>query len=67
MKYKDIVARQLEILSNRLDNLVLALQNRKPMSTDELIRELQINKKTVDDVIDKVSLEDNDFARMGAR
>jgi hypothetical protein len=65
MKYKDIVIKQLDILANRLEGLKTSIENNKPMTSDELVRQLTISISTVEQLSEKVSLEDNDYARVG--
>jgi hypothetical protein len=65
MKYKDIVIKQLDILVNRLEGLKTSIENNKPMTSDELVRQLTISISTVEQLSEKVSLEDNDYARVG--
>jgi hypothetical protein len=64
MKYKDSVIHQLDVLGNRLEGLKTSLENNKPMTTQELIRQIEISIKAIEEISGKVGLEDNDFGRM---
>jgi hypothetical protein len=65
MKYKDWATKQLDILSNRLSGLKDAIDNNKPMSKEEIVRQLAISVQAVEQISEKVGLEDNDFGRAG--
>ena len=64
MKYKDSVIHQLDVLGNRLEGLKTSIENNKPMTTQELLRQIEISIKAVEEISSKVGLEDNDFGRM---
>ena len=65
MKYKDWAIKQLDILENRLTGLKDAIENNKPMTKDEIVRQLVISIQAVEQVSEKVGLEDSDFGRAG--
>ena len=67
MKYKDVVVKQLDVLCNRLEGLKSTLENHKPFTTEELIRQLDISIKSIEQLSEKVGLEDNDFSFTSSR
>ena len=63
MKFKDKTISELDVLCNRLSGLRNAIDGNKPMTKEELLRQLDISIKSTETISEQIGLEDNDFAR----
>ena len=63
MKFKDKTVKELDVLGNRLSGLRNAIENNKPMTKEELLRQIDISIRSAETISEQIGLEDNDFAR----